>query len=160
MGLCRNKPDIYESIGIEEGRKCSGKVSQTYFSFQAVQFCWDGMKHSLCIAVIDQSLCNHHAFPIEETENRLQPVIHLLHHNIMFTVLQLSSKWLSLQHQQNLSSGLVASVWSSKKSMQPHLASELSFPLGYHKMGLKLWLWRQDSKKEENLSFAFSFVCL
>lgn len=83
MGLCRNKPDIYESIGIEEGRKCSGKVSQTYFSFQAMQFCWDGMKHPLCIVVSDQSLCNHHAFPIEETENGLQPAIHLLHHNMM-----------------------------------------------------------------------------
>lgn len=159
MDLCRNKPGIHESTGIEEGRKYSGKVPRAYFSFQVVQLCWDGVKHSLCIVVIDPSLCNHHAFPIEETENRLQPVIHLLGHNIMFTVLQLGAKWLCLQHQQNSSSGLVISVWSSKKSMQPHLASELSFPLGYHKMGLKLWLWRQDNEKEENLSFVFSFVC-
>lgn len=119
MGLCQNKPDIYESIGIEEGRKYSGKVPQAYFSFQVMQLCWDGMKHSPCIAVIDPSLCNHHAFPIEETENRLQPAIHLLDHNIMFTALQLESKLLSLQHQQNLSSGLVISVWSSKKIHAP-----------------------------------------
>lgn len=119
-----------------------------------------GMKHSLCMAVVDPSLCNHDSFPIEETENRLQPAIHVLDHNIMFTMLQLRSKWLSLQHQQKWSSGLIISVCSSKKSMKPpHLASELSFPLGYYKMDLKLWLWREDSEKEENLSFAFSFVC-
>lgn len=87
---------------------------------------------------IDPSLCNHDAFPIEEMENRLQPAIHVLDHNTMFTMLQLRSKLLSLQHQQNWRSGLVVSVCSSKKSMQPHLASELSFPLGYHEMGLKL----------------------
>lgn len=84
MGLCRNKLDIYESIGIEEGRKYSGKVSQAYFSFQVVQLCWDGMKHSLCMTVIDPSLCSHDAFPIEETENRLQTATHVLDHNIMF----------------------------------------------------------------------------
>lgn len=43
--------------------------------------------------------------------------------------------------------------------MQPHLASELSFPLGYHKKGLKLGLQRQHSEKDENVCSAFSFVC-
>lgn len=78
MGLFRNKSDIYESIGVEEGREYFGNVSQAYFSFQVVQISWDGVKqfslHSiewLLAMVIALSLCSHHGFPIEEKENRL-----------------------------------------------------------------------------------------
>lgn len=58
----------------------------------------------------------------------------------MFTMLQLWSNWLCLQHLQNLSSGLVSSVWPSNKFRQPHLASELCFPLRYYRMK-KLQVW-------------------
>lgn len=60
----------------------------------------------------------------------------MLDHNKMFMVLQLWLKWLSLQHLQNLGSGLVISVWFQKNLCSPiwHLNS------AFH-LDTVRWVW-------------------
>jgi len=59
-----------EVLGKEEGENIMGKCLKHIFPFKLCSSVGMVFNSFVSIVVIDPSFCNHHAFPIEETENR------------------------------------------------------------------------------------------